>query len=203
MEHPHRTSAAILATGMLALSLTLGAQSAQPPPVPDVPLQPLAQQVRRVETALAFLGQPLSPADHQAINDATAMSGENEAVAQLHRILDPYVLATVRINPESRVSVQQGAARPELVQGGIRLFLVKVVNEGHVTAPLAVASPNIGRVFIPTRGAPEPPKVLTDVHVRERWADMTVYTDPPMRPRLSGLGVEYVILQVYSRDAGQ
>jgi hypothetical protein len=202
MELPHRVSAAVLLVGTLALSLTLRAQTAQPPPAPDVPMQPLAQQARRLETALAFLGQPLSAADHQAINDAVAMPGDGEAVAQLQRVLDPYVLATVRINPESRVSVQQGAARPELVQGGIRLFLVKVLNEAHVTAPLAVASPNIGRVFIPTRGAPEPPKVLTDAHVRERWADITVSTDPPMRPRLSGLGIEYVILQVYSRDAG-
>ena len=45
--------------------------------------------------------------------------------------------------------------------------------------------------------------MLTEAHVRERWADMSIYTQPPMRPRLSGLAVEYVILQVYSRDAGQ
>jgi hypothetical protein len=32
---------------------------------------------------------------------------------------------------------------------------------------------------------------------------MSVYTQPPMRPRLSGLGIEYVILQISSRDAGQ
>ena len=45
--------------------------------------------------------------------------------------------------------------------------------------------------------------MLTEAHVRERWADMSIYTQPPMRQRLSGLGIEYVILQVYSRDAGQ
>jgi hypothetical protein len=44
---------------------------------------------------------------------------------------------------------------------------------------------------------------LTHEHVRDRWAEMTIYDKPPMRPRLSGLGVEYVILEVYSRDAGQ
>ncbi len=32
---------------------------------------------------------------------------------------------------------------------------------------------------------------------------ISVYTQAPMRPRLSGLGIEYVILQVYSRDVGQ
>src|SRR6185295_12304790 len=115
----------------------------------------------------------------------------------LQKILDRYVLATVHINPESRVKVEQGAARPDLVQGGTRLFLVKVINEAGVTTPVAVQSLNSGRVYIPTRGSPEPPKVLTDAHVRERWADISIYTDAPMRPRLSGLGIEYLILQVY------
>jgi hypothetical protein len=101
------------------------------------------------------------------------------------------------------VKAEQGAAGPELVQGGTRLFLVKVLNEAGVTAPLAVQSPNSGRVYITSRGSPEPPKELTDVQVRERWADISFYTAQPMRPRLSGLGVEYMILEVYSRDAGQ
>jgi hypothetical protein len=171
-----------------------------------VPLQPLAQQVRRLETALAYLGQPLPSADRKAFDDAIGMSDEATAVSRLQEVLDRYVLATVHINPESRVKVEQGAARPELLQAGTRLFLVKVVNEAGVTAPLAVQSPNSGRVFIPSRGGvgeAEPPKELTEVQVRERWADISLYTASPMRPRLSGLGVEYLILQIYSRDRGQ
>jgi hypothetical protein len=171
-----------------------------------VPLQPLAQQVRRLETALAYLGQPLPSADRKAFDDVIGMSDEATAVSRLQEVLDRYVLATVHINPESRVKVEQGAARPELLQGGTRLFLVKVVNEAGVTAPLAVQSPNSGRVFIPSRGGvgeAEPPKELTEVQVRERWADISLYTASPMRPRLSGLGVEYLILQIYSRDRGQ
>jgi hypothetical protein len=81
-----------------------------------------------------------------------------------------------------------------------------VLNEAGVTAPLAVQSPNTGRVFVPSRGGvgvPEPSMVLTDAQVRERWADISIYTEPPMRPRLSGLRVEYAILQIYSRDVGQ
>ena len=139
----------------------------------------------------------------QGLNDAIGMSDEAAAVAALQRVLDRRVLVTVHISPESRVRVEQGAAPPELVQGGTRLFLVKVLNDAGVTAPLAVASPNIGRVFVAPSQSPEPKHVLTEAHVRERWADMSIYTQPPMRPRLSGLGIEYVILQVYSRDAGQ
>ncbi|MGH9311229.1 MAG: CehA/McbA family metallohydrolase, partial [Vicinamibacterales bacterium] len=140
------------------------------------------------------------------LNDSIALTDERDAVARIQQTLDRHVIAAVHINPESRARVEQGAAPPELVQGGTRLFLVKVVNDAGVTAPLALQSPNIGRVFIPSRGGvglPEAPKELTDVHVRERWADMALYTQPPMRPRLSGLGIEYLILQVYSRDAGK
>ena len=50
-----------VATG---LTLSLRAQEhAHTAPDASVPLQPLAQQARRLETTLAFLGQPLSPAD--------------------------------------------------------------------------------------------------------------------------------------------
>ena len=110
-----------------------------------VPLQPLAQQTRRLEAALGYLGQPLPPADRSAINDAIAMSDEAAAVARLQEVLDRHVLAGVHISPESRVKVTPGSARPELVQGGTRLFLVKVLNDAHVTAPLTVQSPNSGR----------------------------------------------------------
>jgi hypothetical protein len=197
-----RLSAAALLTTLTACSLVLRAQTPRPDQALDVPLQPLAQQARRLETALAFLGQPLTAADHRAINAAIALDDEQAGVAALQRVLDPYVLARVRINPESRVSVEAGPARPALVQGGTRLFLLKVANEAGVTAPLAVQSPNHGRVYIPSSGAPAAKPVLTGADVRERWADISVYTQPPMRPRLSGLGLEYVILQVYSRDAG-
>jgi hypothetical protein len=71
-----------------------------------IPLQPLAQQVRQVETALGYLGQPLSRADHKAINQSIADSDEASAVSRLEHILDHYTLAIVEINAESRVKVQ-------------------------------------------------------------------------------------------------
>ena len=188
---------------ILVLTLSLRAQEHVHPAAEPVPLQPLAQQVRRLEPALAYLGQPLPAADRKAFDEAIAMSDAAAGVSRLQEVLDRYVLATVHINPESRVKVEQGAARPDLLQGGTRLFLVKVVNDAGVTASLTVQSPNSGRVFIPSRGVAEAPKELTEVQVRERWADISLYTASPMRPRLSGLGVEYLILQIYSRDPGQ
>ena len=76
-----------------------------------VSLQPFAQQVRQVENALAYLGQPLTQSDHEAVNAAIAEADESSAVASLVQILDKYTLAVVEINPESRVKVQPARRR--------------------------------------------------------------------------------------------
>jgi len=172
-------------------------------PRPNVALQPLAQQARRIDTTLTYLGQPIAADDRRLIDDALAVADEEEGVQQIQRALDKYVLATVRINPESRVSVDQGPAGPELVEGGTRLFLVKVLNEANVTASLRVDSPNNGDVFIRSNGSPEPRAALGARDVRERWAGISIYDKRPMPRRLSGLAVEYVILEIFSRDSGQ
>jgi len=182
------------------LVCVLGAQSL---PQPSVPLQPLAQQVRRLETALSYLGQPLADADHQAIDQAIAASDEEDAVRRLQTTLDKYVLAFVDISAEGRVKVERGPAAPDLVEGGTRAFLVKVLNQANVTTPLRVESPNTGNVYIRSNGSPEPKAALTQHDVRERWANVSIYDKPPMPRRLSGLAVEYVILEMFSRDSGQ
>ena len=169
----------------------------------DVELQPFAQQTRRLEQALVYMGQPLSREATNAINLAVGLEDERAAVGEIQRVLDELVLLEVEINPESRVKVRQGAARPALVEQGTRLFLVKVLNQAGVTAPLRVHSPNSGPTSLRSRGESEPAIELGNTEVRERWADISVYSDPPMAPRLTGLPVEYEILQVYSRDSGQ
>lgn len=170
---------------------------------PPVPLQPLAQQVRQLEEAMTYLGQPFAPADARRIHDAIANPDEAAAVHALESILDTYVLLNVDINPESRVKVEEGSAKPDLVEAGARLFLVKVVNNGHVRAPLVVESPNSGDVFVRSNGSPSPSIQLSPRDSRDRWANISLYQRPPMRQRLSGLGLEYAILEIYSRDAGQ
>ncbi|HKI16749.1 MAG TPA: CehA/McbA family metallohydrolase, partial [Isosphaeraceae bacterium] len=168
-----------------------------------VPLQPLAQQVRRIENALEYLGQPLGAADQKRINDAIAETDDVSAVSQIQQVLDKLVLVNVEINPEGRVKVDQGPAKPELVESGTRLFLVKVSNQAKLRSALTVKSPNNGKVYVTSNGSPEPKMQLTAADARERWADISIYDSPPMTKRLSGLGLEYVILAVYSRDSGQ
>jgi len=159
--------------------------------------------VRQVESALGYLGQPLTEQDQEAINRAIGEADEAAAIADLEQTLDKYTLAVVDINPESRVKVQPGAAKPELVEAGARIFLVKVLNHAGVTANLDAQSPNALPVLVQSDGSPEPARKVATEDVRDRWMDLELYDRNPMSPRLSGLPLEYRILIIYSRDAGQ
>src|SRR5215813_12859951 len=99
---PQRCWAIVL--GALVLTQALGTSRAAAQS--RVAIQPLAQQVRAVETSLAYLGQPLAQSDHEAINKAVSDADESAAVNQLQQILDKYTIAIVDVNPESRVKVQ-------------------------------------------------------------------------------------------------
>jgi hypothetical protein len=168
-----------------------------------VPLQPFAQQVRQVETTLAYLGHPLGQDDLDAINQAIADADEAAAIARVEHVLDKHTLAIVDINPESRVKVRPGPAKPELVEGGTRVFLVKVVNNAGVTARLETESPNALPIVVQSDGSPEPPKTISPADVRDRWMGLELYDKDPMSERLSGLPLEYRILQIHCRDQGQ
>jgi hypothetical protein len=179
------------------------AQQPAPAAAGRVDLQPFALAARQYELALEYLGQPLPAADRAAINAAINETDERAAVRQLEAVLDKHAIAIVEINPESRVKVEQGAAKPDLVEGGTRVFLVKVINQAGVTAPLEVDSPNQGSTSQKSSGSPEPAMKIGTADVRDRWAQFSMYRKQPMRPRLSGLGVEYQILEIYSRDQGK
>lgn len=168
-----------------------------------VPLQPFTQEVRQVETTLAYLGEPLRPDDQNAINALMAKTDEAEAVSRIGQILDEYALAMVDINAESRVKVSPGAAKRELVEAGTRVFLVKVTNLAGVTARLQVKSPNALPVYIQSDGSAEPQKKISPADIRDRWMSLDLYDKDPMSERLSGLPLEYRILEIYSRDRGQ
>ncbi|MFN8009427.1 MAG: CehA/McbA family metallohydrolase [Terriglobia bacterium] len=172
-------------------------------PPSGLSLQVFASQARLLETTLTFLGQPLAPADQAAINAAFSNTQAETAISQAETILDKYTLAVVTINAESRVSISQGLAQAELVQHGTRIFLVKVINQAGVTAPLVVESPNNGNVYLKSTNSPSPTPPTTGFGAEERWADFSLYTKAPLSPRLSGFALEYRVLLVSSRDAGQ
>ncbi len=177
-----------------------------------VALQPFADHVRRLERTLEFLGQPLPAADQKQINAALAGSDEQAAASKIQAVLDRHVLVQVSIDAESRVDAHRGAAAANLIQDGSRIFLVKVVNDAGVTSFLHVQSPNSGDVYLRSSGKSVPVRKVTPQEVRERWAEITLYSSQlavggfkqkPRPQRLTGLSVEYMLLVIYSRDAGE
>jgi hypothetical protein len=177
----------------------------------EVELQPLVAQARRVAEALEFLGEPLSAEDRAAIERAAGDANEARGAAAIQNVLDRRVLFRVEISPESRVSVTRGAAEAVLVEKGWRVFLIRVRNEAGVTAQLRAESPQAlpvyarGKSDIPGGFSldPVPTQKITPAQVAERWLDLSTFDKQPLEPRLSGLPVEYRVVQLYSRDRGR
>ncbi len=175
----------------------LASEVAGLPLVSEVEAQPLIAQSRRLVEAAAFTGSPFPATDLEALEAAYRLSDDREAVAGIQRILDAHCLAAVQINPESRVKVARGPAAAELVERGWRQFLIKVHNEAGVTAALRVESPNAGEVY---RREDQPRALGAN---RDLWLEATMFNHQPLQPTLSGLPVEYRILQLFSRDRGR
>ena len=172
-------------------------------PVAGIDAQPLKAQVKRVLQALDFLGQPLPVETQNALDQAFQVEDEDLRVLQVQEVLDRQVLIEVNINAESRVKVAEGPAKRLLTEQGWTVFLVKVHNEAGVTAPLRVSSPNANPIYVRSSGSPRPRDAVQPDDVADRWMDVQMHNDRPLTPNLSGLAVDYRLLQVYSRDRGK
>ena len=180
---------------MLFLSLTIPAfsvVSAELPVIAGVAWQPLRAQVRRLIEATDYLGVPFSTAEKNAIESAMKAKDPEYGSSQIQAILDQHCLYLVNINPEMRVKVAQGPADPYLMQHGWTQFLVKVNNQAGVTAALKTQSPNAARLHNSPAEA-----------VDDRWLEVQTFDAQPLTKTLSGLELEYRLVQLYSRDAGK
>jgi hypothetical protein len=181
------TLAYFAATSLLQPFPAAGAEA-----ISSVDRQPLTAQVERIFEAMDYVGSSFGRAVKAELNRIRQEKDDARAVEDIQNLLDPFCLLTVDINPESRVKVARGAAPAELVEQGWRQFLVKVHNQAGVTARLQAESPNAQRVA----GSPER-------QVAHRWLDLAMFDQQPLQPRLSGLELEYRIIELYSRDAGR
>jgi hypothetical protein len=191
----------------LSTSETAAADLAPQPPEPlpivqQVELQPFKAQVKRVVQALELLGSPLQ-AKQQAALQATFDDVEPSSALAIQKLLDPLCVAGVNINAESRVKVAVGPAQKELVQHGWRVFLVKVHNEAGVTAALRAASPNAAPQVVRSSGKPNAAAAISSAELADRWLDVAMYHQQPLSATLSGLPLEYCVIELYSRDAGR
>ena len=168
-----------------------------------VEVQPLAAQVKRLADAMEYLGEPFSETERERLDAAANLSDQTRAIEEIQRVLDARCLFSVRINPESRISVERGAAPARLVEQGWRAFLIKVRNEAGVTGVLNLESPQARPVFRPSTGAPIAPESVHPADVADRWLELESYAQKPIEPQLSGLELEYRIALLYSRDRGR
>jgi len=175
-----------LLCGVLGIAPTL---SAEPLPLIETEeIQPVKLLSRQFVTALSYVGGPLRQDDVQAFEAALKLP-DNERIIAIQKALDPLCLAMVTINPESRVSVVQGEAKPELVVGDWRIFPIKVHNEAGVTAQLqATTEQSVSDGTQPSL---------------DRWLQLDFYRDRPMRPRLSGREIEYRLIMLRAGESGK
>ncbi|MFM7592056.1 MAG: CehA/McbA family metallohydrolase [Isosphaeraceae bacterium] len=199
---------AITLQGMISillvhLSLTCHAQ--QLPLVSEVESQPVVSNIRRLLKALDDYGQPIDAKTREQIN----ASLEKGDVVAFQKALDPLVFIGVHLNPEVRVKVARGAADARLQQHGYTAKIIKIHNESTVTAPLRINSPQAGAVY----GGVQPltmkrmatENLATDLNKGkpdDRFIDISVRNDATLSDRLSGLILEYKLLDISSSQAG-
>ncbi len=171
--------------------------------VTNVELQPLVAAIDRLVEALDYVGAPLSAADRDALKAAMKGTDAGKSAAAIQKALDPLCVAGVTINAESRVSVVEGPVKKELTQQGWRTLLVKVHNLAGITPELKVESPNLAPIYKKSSNKPVPDLVVTPGDVPNRWLDAVLFNAQPLKPALSGLALEYRIIQLYSRDVGK
>jgi hypothetical protein len=171
----------------------------------EVEPQPFLAAAQRLIDSTSFLGTPFSDDEIITLKAAIAQN-DAAAVEKAKTVLDAHALFHVTITPEQRVKVERGAAKAVLDESGWRQYLVRVENEAGVTAKLAASSPQAKIMYVP--GSPpvvphSQPRDPGEPALAARWLDMQIFEAPPMQPTLSGLSLEYRIIQLYSRDAGK
>ena len=194
---------AFVAVASLVVTNLPRSSGADWPQATKVDRQPLQGSVDRLAEALQGMGTPLS--DNIVAELTKLKQGTDDAVItqRVQELLDPLCLAAVHINPESRVHVLSGPAVPKLMEKGWRTYLIKVHNQGGVTAPLRCMSPQALPMVIGSSSKPKPESKVSPAEADRRWLEISVQVSEPLRRNLSGLELEYRILQLYSRDAGK
>lgn len=192
---------------LTVLGLSNLAAAAEFDSIVAVEKQPLAAAAQRLIEALEYVGAPLADRDVAKLKAAMQLPKDRDSVKAIQEALDPLCLAQVTINAESRVSALEGNAPKKLIQQGWSTFLVKVNNAARITPQLVVSSPQAGRTYEQGKGSRQTPqttgKLVTAAESAQHFLDIEVYGKQPLKPNLSGLEVEYRILQLYSRDAGR
>ena len=180
----------------------------------QVPPQPYFAGVKRALETLAKLGAPVSAADEQQIA-SLARQNDNGAVSSEEMILERYTLATLSIQSDRSVHIAPGGAPRQLLEQGWRIFLLRVENPATRTDSIQFSSgPQTPGRMAPNLGQMAQRAYLMDTLykgplIKKMWLTSELYgatamsgTDLPTIP-LSGVSIEYQVIQIFSRDVGR
>ncbi len=176
---------ALLATPFLWANR--GAAQTPLPLVEEVDAAALREQCGRLRSVLSG---SLTAKDAEKLAELARDQGTpaEEFATAVQKLLDPYCLIGVSINPESRVKAARGPRDADLLQGRATIMLVKVQNEAGVTEGLKVAGAQLR-----TAGKRE----------EGRWLEAAVVTEKPLLSKLTGQKLEYVVLRLRAERAGK
>lgn len=180
--------------------------------------QPYFAGLNRAIDALGKLGAPLAAAHLQEIALLTRQN-DPAAVAAAEKLLDQYTLASVSIDSAETAHVVLGGAPKALVEQGWRMFLVRVANPtgrsdninfstGWYASTPGRMSPNTDsnaqRAYLmdTLNKAPLIEKMGFLSQLHDATSIVRYGIEIPVVP-LSGLPVEYQIIQLFSRDHGR
>lgn len=160
------------------------------PQVDRVDAQPLLLLTRRLVEALDTNGAPLSKETKDALSLLKDAPDDAHVTATVQRLLDPLCIAAVEIAQDGTTRAVAGRA-VEVEENGWRTVLVKVLNRAGVQSRLRVDSP---------QARPIPHGPLDDV--ANRWLSLNAYDGRPLDATLSGLELEYRLVQISSTRTG-
>jgi hypothetical protein len=182
----------ILSLLLLIASSTVTRADESWPMAARVERQPLLAQLQRLRDTLNHIGMPLPKETETQLMQPVDNADEDSLTARVQELLDPHCLAAVSLRKDAAPVVVRREAKAELIEQGWQRFLIKVLNEPEVRVRLRIDSPN-------AKPLPHSP----EEDVASRWLSLSMFDGQPMTPTLTGLPLEYRIVEVYSRDAGE
>lgn len=176
--------------------------------------QPYFAGVNRALEALAKLGAPVAAADAPRIA-ALARQADSTAVAAAEKILDRYTLARMSIEANGTGHIAVGGAQRTLVEQGWRMFLLRIANAsgGPHNINFASKSQGPGAMMSSTSAvrAHMGDRLNKGPQIEKMWLLSRIYEASPVvvgdqaikAIQLSGVPIEYRIIELFSRDSGR
>ena len=172
--------------------------------VDEVELQPFSKHVQRLIRKLDYLGSPLPDETASQLKEILADESDTEAIIKIQNILDKFCLASVMINPESRVKTKQGPAPAKLFHNQPYRYLVKIINEAGVTSGLRLLTDESthSNMEADHSHAQKDPNNQDLFHFRVYMPGGS-WLNSPSKSNLTGLEVNYGILFVTCGETGK